>query len=628
EGKITPPIIKGDITPKKGDITLYSFVSTDSDGDQLKYEIDWGDGTLHSFSMYKDSGVQYRTTHTWKEEETYYLRAIAIDRYGDESDWAQKTITVTSSDLVDNWNMFHHDPQHTGYTQAIGYIKQPTEKWRFNTNDSIYSSCAIIGKNENNQETIIITGSKDGHIYAIDSNGEQLWNKMTHGSVDSSPSIMNIDETPEYEVIIGSDDGSLYVLNAETGNEKWSRKTENAIDSSPVIDDIDNDGKKELIIGSSDKTLYVFDAETGNEKWSRKTNDAILSSPATYNNNIYIGSNDNNIYCYNGNNGQEQWNAPTNGKVTASPTIANGHLYIGSNDNNMYSFNAETGEKEWEYQTNGPIQSTAAIAEHIYFGSEDGNIYCINTNGNLQWTYTTQASIISSPAIADIDNDGKNEIIIGSRDGNLYCIENGELDWKYQVGHNIDTSPAITDINADGYAEIIFGSDNGDIIAVESDFKLPIKPRKPECLDCSNLHELKTGRNYTFHFETIDPVHEQVIYLIDWDGDNFEDERIKCNPENGIDLEHVFYEKETQYQIQVKAEFEGLQSEWSDPLAISTPKDLGVLIYWEKSLFYRVLFDMLYKEYTSFFCFLNSNQNLIHLYENSLSETYIGEFSC
>ena len=59
------------------------------------------------------------------------------------------------------------------------------------------------------------------------------------------------------------------------------------------------------------------------------------------------------------------------------------------------------------------------------------------------WEYKTLAPIISSPAIADIDNDGANEVLITSTDGKFYALEarTGKRIFFFETWHPIIASP-------------------------------------------------------------------------------------------------------------------------------------------------------------------------------------------
>jgi len=75
----------------------FAFSSTDRDGDDVKYYIDWGDGAEEETSYYQ-SGEIVIVCHTYEEIETYLLRAKAIDIYGYESEWSSYYITINEDD--------------------------------------------------------------------------------------------------------------------------------------------------------------------------------------------------------------------------------------------------------------------------------------------------------------------------------------------------------------------------------------------------------------------------------------------------------------------------------------------------------------------------------------------------
>jgi outer membrane protein assembly factor BamB len=94
----------------------------------------------------------------------------------------------------------------------------------------------------------------------------------------------------------------------------------------------------------------------------------------------------------------------------------------------------------------------------------------------LYWSYTTDNAISpSSPSLADIDGDGKLEVLVGTANfantGGIYAIESdGTLKWKYNSGdYGTYASPAIEDIDSDGLKEIAFVSYAGKIIVLEHD---------------------------------------------------------------------------------------------------------------------------------------------------------------
>jgi len=137
----------------------------------------------------------------------------------------------------------------------------------------------------------------------------------------------------------------------------------------------------------------------------------------------------------------------------------------------------KSGNALWSYTIpGGYAYSTPAIADvdndgelEIIIGVTNGKIYSFNKMGGVEWEYTTGAAIFSSAAIADLDADPYLEIIIGSNDGKIYCLDgkSGSLQWSYKTGGAVYSSPSIGDVDADGSYEIIVGSDDGKIYCLD-----------------------------------------------------------------------------------------------------------------------------------------------------------------
>jgi hypothetical protein len=90
----TDPEISGPATGKPGKSYTYTFISTDPDGNQVSYYIDWGDETTSSWSEYLDSGTPFSTNHTWDEEGEFTVKAKTKDIYGSQSGWTEYIVTM------------------------------------------------------------------------------------------------------------------------------------------------------------------------------------------------------------------------------------------------------------------------------------------------------------------------------------------------------------------------------------------------------------------------------------------------------------------------------------------------------------------------------------------------------
>jgi len=82
------PDIDGPTEGTAGEQYTYEICSTDPEGDDIVYCIDFGDDTGEVCVGPFPSGTCASVNHTWTEEGTYTVKAKATDIYGAESDWA------------------------------------------------------------------------------------------------------------------------------------------------------------------------------------------------------------------------------------------------------------------------------------------------------------------------------------------------------------------------------------------------------------------------------------------------------------------------------------------------------------------------------------------------------------
>ncbi len=161
----------------------------------------------------------------------------------------------------------------------------------------------------------------------------------------------------------------------------------------------------------------------------------------------------------------------------------------------------------WNYQSSPTVADIDNDGDdEIVVGSRDGKLRAFDANGDLLWaadaiphipagcTAQTAASPIdSSPAIADLDDDGTVEIVVGmgtswnrgGHSGGLIAFSHtGAVEWKWPGNRDyggvntfagdgrcegVVSSPAIGDVNGDGGLDVVFGGFDGRIWALDSD---------------------------------------------------------------------------------------------------------------------------------------------------------------
>jgi hypothetical protein len=115
----------------------------------------------------------------------------------------------------------------------------------------------------------------------------------------------------------------------------------------------------------------------------------------------------------------------------------------------------------------------------------DGGVAALRAgDGSIEWTFSIKKwarkrgfdafrnSVYGTPAVGDVDGDGKQEVGFGAFDRNVYLLNsNGTVRWYYNAADTVFTSPAFSDIDGDGRLEMLIGTDISQ--------NLRIKPATP-----------------------------------------------------------------------------------------------------------------------------------------------------
>jgi hypothetical protein len=88
------PVINGPSSGKHGKSYDYTFVATDSEGDNISYEINWGDGTVDNWYGPVESNVIIIRSYSWKTKGTYTIQARAKDLHGAIGEWGSLSVTM------------------------------------------------------------------------------------------------------------------------------------------------------------------------------------------------------------------------------------------------------------------------------------------------------------------------------------------------------------------------------------------------------------------------------------------------------------------------------------------------------------------------------------------------------
>ena len=293
-------------------------------------------------------------------------------------------------------------------------------------------------------------------------------NKMNRES-SSSPKIADIDGDTHPDIVMGAEyiyafhgDG-IEIRDGDGQPVTWgilNTEGDNFTASVSLIDIDGNPGNE--IVGASwnQRKIYIFDHD-GNTLagWPQDTRDLCWASPVTGD---FDGDGDVEIIAFD----------------------VRGILYAWHHDG------TELRDGDSDPLTNGPFfyrdksdtlgwhASTPALADidddgfpELIVCSPKDSIYCLNEDASYVpgWpvpVLETDANISASPAVGDIDGDGRLEVVVQNSTGWIYGLNHdgtsmtGWPQWVYSNNFFMG-SPSLADFTGDGKLEVVFPSMNG-----------------------------------------------------------------------------------------------------------------------------------------------------------------------
>ncbi len=243
----------------------------------------------------------------------------------------------------------------------------------------------------------------------------------------------------------------------------WPQQTGGSIKAAAVVADLDGDGSREIIVGASDGKLYAWHADGR----------PVAGWP------IRVGVDLKHTF-----------------RILATPAVgdldrdAHPDVVVPLADGRMYAFHANgTRLRGWPVSIglvadsfgSQVINSSPRIADldgdgkpEVVVGSADKQIYAFEGDGTLRWSFATGDIVMTSPAVADIDPAHPGlEVVAGSGDGYVYVLDqHGQRVWRRITGWTIRSSPLVADIDGDRKPEILIGGDDHKLWAWHRDGKI------------------------------------------------------------------------------------------------------------------------------------------------------------
>ncbi len=384
-----------------------------------------------------------------------------------------------------------------------------------------HASSPVIADIDSDGRNEVVFGHRDGILRAYEADGTLKWAaeavpgvneeecqpQSMPSAIDSSPAVADIDDDGVFEVVVGVgsaelaaryQNGSVIAFDGRTGKTEWafdrSGDAGNIWDennaqldgyceptyATPAIGDVDGDGSLDVVFASYDFFIWAIDS-TGVPLagFPVNTDDTVWSSPGLFDVDgdgdveIFIGGDATpggyvdhlggifSAIDYSEGRPQLLWRRFPNEVIYSSPAIAdiNGdgrfEAVVGSGDN---WFIVCRQLRDPQCGPNDGNDHTKVWAFHLDDGSDVAG-----------WPVETGGTVWSSPAIGDVDADGRPEIVVGSDDERVYTYNgDGSIEWSVRPqfihlngGGIVRGSAVITDLDGDGDQDVVIGTSRG-----------------------------------------------------------------------------------------------------------------------------------------------------------------------
>jgi len=338
----------------------------------------------------------------------------------------------------------------------------------------------------------IVIGDRNGKLFALRNDGQIMWTtQVANCSVTGDDSLLNgapalfdlNPDLPGLEIIIGygkvtadpNCPGGIRAYSA-SGQPLWHYQIpvstisrQSGVFNTPSVTDVDGNGDIIIVAGSADLYLHVLNKD-GTMRWKYFAMDTIWSSPA--------------FADVNGDGRKEIiFGTDFTPGMVCHPN-ATGSYYEAARGF-LYAFPAN------------PVFTADPVC------AKDGG-KVIGFGKGFLWAVRFDQSIYSSPALADLDDDGMLEVIVGSscvyggtpRPGRwvkIFNAANGSEKITLNAPECVTSSPAIGDITGDGRPEIVATVASGGSIN-------PLVPTPPT-----------GGRIVAWRFDYPDPIWNVIV---------------------------------------------------------------------------------------------------------------------
>lgn len=309
---------------------------------------------------------------------------------------------------------------------------------------------------------------RDGALYAMDTDGEPRWRANAGAPLASIPLSVDINRNGTLDVIVVTQEAEVLAFSGVQGNTVWRRALAGA-----VVADADSPDRLDvratlalmrrgadtppcLLVTLAEGTIALLDPARGRITWQAHLGESAVAGAVTDG----VG----------GTNGPRAYLGSVRERLWALASVDEAYEALPMWSLALQSTTAMMASPRLLRPEDDALPDLLACTAGVS-GSAPGRLCRLDLDG-VQWRAVPGGAIWATPAVADLNADGEAEAVVASIvwDGDPDVLPRGRVTVFSADGHRLrqveldaatETSPVVADVDADGKLEVLVADQRG-----------------------------------------------------------------------------------------------------------------------------------------------------------------------